>query len=346
MKHFFLTLITLLFVAGEARTQIILWDENADSNWNPVASGYRIETAAQLAQLAYLVNNGETFEDATFTLTADIDLSEYYWIAIGEEASLPFRNVFDGNGHSIKGLKIDNTRSDYYGVYSALFGRVGSGAEIKNLSLTDGEIRGSMGDGAFSAALIADAVADNTQPILILNCQNSGVKVIAGGGTRDAYTAGLIASAKTLPEENGNGKIDIRNCSNKAPVTGVCTSNFIGGLIGWLSTEGDASQIAVDECFSETEINTSRDFAGGLIGRVLAKGNTSITIENSHVSGTVKGIGGCTGGLIGRATAQDDATATISNCFVSLTELKGGEFNTNPLVGKNDNAILSNNEER
>jgi hypothetical protein len=347
MKYFFFLLFPQLFFVTGVYSQNGLWSDHADLTWDPVAAGYTIETSGQLAQFALSVNNGNTYENAVFILTADIDLSAHYWIPVGEENTYPFYGVFDGNNHTIYGLKVDNTISDYSGVYSALFGRIGRGAEIRNLTLSDGEIKGGMGDGTFSAALVAEVVPDDSiKKTSIRNCHNQGVKVTAGGGSRDAYTGGLIASVKISPEATGNAGVEIENCSNKASVTGICTSNFIGGLIGCLSAEGSEARITVTECFSDAEVNSSRNFTGGLVGRILVGGNSVITMENSHVTGIVKSVAGYTGGLVGRITVNDNAVATVTNCYVSLKELKGGEINTDSLIGKNDNGILSNNENR
>lgn len=84
------------------------WSKYADSDWIPASAGYKIKTASQLAKLALLVNNGERFEDVTFTLENDIDLSAHYWVPVGEESTYPFCGVFDGRNYTISGLMIDN----------------------------------------------------------------------------------------------------------------------------------------------------------------------------------------------------------------------------------------------
>ena len=52
------------------------------------ANPYKISTQKQLAGLSYLVNNGnETYQSAYYQQTADLDMSDYWWVPIGTSAS-------------------------------------------------------------------------------------------------------------------------------------------------------------------------------------------------------------------------------------------------------------------
>ncbi|MDR3260306.1 MAG: hypothetical protein LBT78_00570 [Tannerella sp.] len=346
MKRFFFTFIILLFVTGHARTQNNVWTASADSNWNPATAEYKIETAGQLAQLAVLVNGGETFEDITFTLTNDIDLSAHNWVPIGNDRSTPFCGAFDGDNHHIKGLKINNTITDYSGVYSALFGRIAGKARIRNLTLSDGEIKGGMGDGTFTAALVADVSPDDdSKPVHISYCYNLSVKVTAGSGARGGRTGGLIAVARTQPDGTGNAFITIEACGNKAPVTGVSTSNFTGGLIGWMSA-GNKAVLMVTDCYNTAEVTGSKDCTGGLVGRMQASTEAGVTLRASVSTGKVKGGEGFTGGLVGHLTAADELSmAKVAACTVAVDELTGNKFHTGVFAGKNEHGILEDNRE-
>lgn len=97
---------------------------------------YEIGSAAQLAYLAKLVNEGTNFKDKFIRLTGDIDLATVCgeqagnWTPIGD-ASHAFVGTFDGNGCSVKNLYINNAAQ-----YQGLFGNVGSGGMVKNLIVT------------------------------------------------------------------------------------------------------------------------------------------------------------------------------------------------------------------
>ena len=109
---------------------------------------FMISCAQDLANLAWLVNNGTTFEGKYFRLTTDIKLNELKfdadgnvvrdeasseWVPIGEYGTFwnsYFKGVFDGNGHKIEGLNINVSKYDYGG----LFGCVDN-AIIRNLTI-------------------------------------------------------------------------------------------------------------------------------------------------------------------------------------------------------------------
>lgn len=128
-----------------------VWDGSVDTSWYKSGkTSYNISTAAQLAGLAKLTNDGkhpEQFRGVTFNLTKDIklndtsDFSKWYdyapmnvWTPIGSHGGgaiggyKPFAGTFNGNGHTISGMYA--TTAGYCG----LFGYVSGGA-ILSLNL-------------------------------------------------------------------------------------------------------------------------------------------------------------------------------------------------------------------
>ena len=112
----------------------INWIDEADINWyNDSESSFKISTPEQLAGLAQLVNGGNTFEGKTITLANDIVLNEgvlkengelngdgsnfKQWTPIGEGFQrsdtylffFQFKGTFDGNGHTVSGIYINNS---------------------------------------------------------------------------------------------------------------------------------------------------------------------------------------------------------------------------------------------
>ena len=69
-------------------------------------SEFTISTERQLAGLAKLVNDGNTFQDKTVRLDADLNLVERDWTPIGvwvdSAGQMMFRGTFDGQGHLIR----------------------------------------------------------------------------------------------------------------------------------------------------------------------------------------------------------------------------------------------------
>ncbi|MDD7293016.1 MAG: hypothetical protein PUG83_05865, partial [Clostridiaceae bacterium] len=77
-----------------------------------------------------------------YILMADIDMTNdvaaggdydngYGWAPIGENGSTPFSGTFDGNGHTITGLRCYNTKTTYVGLFGYVTG------EVKNLTIAN-----------------------------------------------------------------------------------------------------------------------------------------------------------------------------------------------------------------
>ena len=95
----------------------------------PMVDGvYQISTAAQCEAFAQDVNSGLIPNNCSAVLTQDIDLSSINaWTAIGTDGK-KFFGTFDGQGHRIKGMKLDGSKKE-----QGFFGVAGAGATIKNL---------------------------------------------------------------------------------------------------------------------------------------------------------------------------------------------------------------------
>ena len=106
------------------------WLGNVSADWyfeNPSATTYTLNSAAQLAGLAALVNGqtattysvrsanvDNTFAGKTIVLEGNVDLNGLNWEPIGNPMSdgyVGFEGTFDGNGYTISNLTIDNEKA-------------------------------------------------------------------------------------------------------------------------------------------------------------------------------------------------------------------------------------------
>ena len=93
---FFLALIIFLASAANAAN----WIDSADVSWYDEGKAkFDLTTGEQLAGLAKLVNDGNTFQDKTVRLDTDLSLVERDWAPIGSGASagtveMRFRGTF------------------------------------------------------------------------------------------------------------------------------------------------------------------------------------------------------------------------------------------------------------
>ena len=301
---------------------------------------YQIITAAELAQLATLVNASAESEDsyhtAHYKLMNNIDLDafsfEQGWMPIGVDANNSFKGVFDGDGKTITGLFINRPAVNNQG----LFGHV-TLAEIKNLGVTGANVRGATGVGILTGYTLGG---------IFDNCFSEGEV----SGTNSA--GGLIGQPffydpTPAPEIGGEVSPEITNCYSTAKVSG--TGNFMGGLVGLIQgfnydvpallencyatgdvqggansggLAGTAPNVIIRSCFATGTYNGGTN-SGGLVGRFDGP-----LMENCFATGNVTGTATNIGGLVGLLRSLNvSVTAVVKNCYalgdVNLTITTG-----------------------
>lgn len=110
------------------------WDgQAADQSWYTDAAELHLDTAAELAGLAKLVNAGTDFSGQTVYLDADVDLGGHDWTPIGQVTALAkdsiqgsaFAGVFDGQGHTVHGLSLKFAEGNLgYGLFGYSTGSI------------------------------------------------------------------------------------------------------------------------------------------------------------------------------------------------------------------------------
>lgn len=211
-------------------SDIDVWDGTIASGFDggsgSLIDPIQIRTGAQLALLAQKVNSGSTYEDVYFELTSNINLKEKQWTPIGGAldaylSSGVFKGHFNGQGHSISGIKINISR-DCIG----LFGRI-SGAEIKNMSIS-GKVAGE----DYVGLLFGRGVG------IINNIKAEGHvegRSLVGG------IGGMLAEVGT-PYSEGR----LINSSNNSTVT--ATNGSAGGLLGGETGYNSGGEASVINC--------------------------------------------------------------------------------------------------
>ena len=175
-------------------TTAAVWDgKTADTSWyNASKNEFEINTAAELAGLAKLVNDGTaTFSGKTIKLTAEIRLNEQdvptandnpnSWTPIGNASTKKFQGTFDGDGHTISGLYINNVTSGNQG----LFGQIGNGNIVQNLIVT-GSITSTANEktaGIVAASQRSKGVVKNCGFYGSIDGFGTDVGGVIGGGT-------------------------------------------------------------------------------------------------------------------------------------------------------------------
>ena len=97
---------------GPSVSNVDVWDGTVafdfEDGSGTEADPYEISKASQLAFLARSVNEGTSYSGKYLVLANDIDLNNIEWTPIGNGIH-SFMGNFDGNGHTIKNLKISQS---------------------------------------------------------------------------------------------------------------------------------------------------------------------------------------------------------------------------------------------
>ena len=250
------------------------------------------------AQEIALIGNHPNFPlNGRYVLVNDIDLREITpgaannaawhntrgWRGIGGVAQITdtanflsntntqnaFRGIFDGNGHTIRGLQMNrNSTVAQLGQTNGLF-RILNGAEIRNLNIElGGDIEGYRQIGALAG------VAVNNTVIYNVNVIGNGYRVRGNHSGRWAYVAGLVGRVE-------NSTI----ISSGAENLRVYGAGFTGGLIGG----ADRSLIEDSHVHSMTITTINNllfNYTGGFIG------GAGRTLHNTVVPGEDRREGG------------------------------------------------------
>ena len=300
---------------------------------------YTISAPAELAFLAEQVNDGNNYSGETIQLTQDIDLNGTA-LSIGENdfSGYLFNGTFDGNNHSIKGLKISNASLDDVGLFPILMG-----GTVKNLILENPIVEGK----DYVGALVGEALSypDWGLETTIENCKvinpvvKGGVRV---GGLIGYFGSGTIkdcqvTGAKVTGDDSvgglaGTSGEDITNCSVTGEVTGIKTvsEGGIGGVVGKLmgTTGGPAASITA--CSFNGMVTAGADmtqlFLGGIVGFAQTANVTACyssgTVQSLTPSATFKGS---VGGIVGRVSAKPCA---VEACYTTaqLSKQSGDSY--------------------
>ena len=257
---------------------------------------YQIATAAQLAYMAQECNEG-TYNNKFnyFKLTADIDLQGLEWTPIGEW-SKAFKGVFEGGGHVITNLKVNNGNVEYAGLFGWVSGDYSETTEIKNLVIRNAFVSSANPDGGNSG--IVAGYCDTYEG----NCKITGCKV-DGKVSSNYYSGGILGRAF------GEHKMSIIDCTTDVNCTvadvaensrnlscGGIVGRLTGGTIVGCTVRGNVEGMEGTESvggLAGTLINSSTGDVGSSFNYVYAQ------VGISKASGKTCYIGGLAGMVVG-----------------------------------------------
>lgn len=235
---------------------------------------YLISSAQELANMAYFVNTtaSVTHTDQLhemsvyfYKLTNDINLEEYEWTPIGLTS---FVGQFDGNNHTVSGLKITGTTNSNVGLFSNT-GRDGYLTTIEKLTVK----------GSVSGNKQVGGIVGYMQNTTIRNCVSECT--VAGS----QYVGGIAGYMYYQANSTGVAKIE-KSTSQSA--TGISGSSYVGGIAGY-----GMARCQILSCNNISKVTASTQCAGGIYGYV-----TESDLKASFNRGTISGAN--SGALIGK----------------------------------------------
>ena len=253
-----------------------------------------------------IANQSTGYRHTYFQLTSDIDLDSLYpvnndWIPIGKNSGSSFRGNFDGKSHSISHLHVNNSGSDYLG----LFGYLDSGANISNIHMASNDtIIGRKYCGG-----IAGFAGNN---VVIRHCYNEAF--VQGHGESTGGILGKANNCDTLSE-----------CANYAHIVGDTT--MTGGICGNL-----AKSVLIS-CLNTGHVQ-GNEKTGGLCGYSNGNSGNISCLFYSYNSGQVSGKK-TVGGLIGNSYSYTQIYQSYHSGQVSAQTLFGS------LVGQKSQKTVS-----
>lgn len=260
-------------------------------------SPYEIASTGELALLANNVNNGNTYKDVYFKLTADIDLGGLAWIPIGKgkitasaaDETFAFRGSFDGGNYTVSNFKIVNTGT----AYSGLFGNI-YGGSVKNVKVKDFVINVTAPTASISAAGGIAGTCTGT----VSGCYVSG-SITASGYETGTYAGGIIGRI-----EDGT----IEGCIAQVQVTATTKEDdchaFAGGLAGYNNEGTIKTSYSTGEVSAYTSGSASAAYSGGFTAMNTQNGSVSDSYATGNVISTSAQLTAVSGGFIGQNTGS------------------------------------------
>ncbi len=175
-----------------------------------MSNAFHVRTPEDLLEISGIVNTKNPV--AKIVLDNDLDMTGVDYEPIGRENSR-FQGVFDGKGHTIKGLKISGKGDKAVG----LFGVVEVLTTIKNVILAaDCEISSTsdLGTGGIVGCVHTEGSWGN---IIIENC--GSYATINGSKKNVGGILGRIRTEGTTKEYSQNIKVYVNNCFNMGDIT-------------------------------------------------------------------------------------------------------------------------------
>ena len=314
-----------------------LWNNWIDGNFDLTGDGtesnpYQIEDLEDLMIMTQAIAAGTgNYDTAYYRLMDNIDLSfainNGNWNPIGwyqnaaqlsGNVSNSFKGTFDGDGHTISGLKIVNISKNLQNV--GLFG-VLDGAVVKKLAIEDARVYGYNHVGILAGqikgeSVITDVTVEGT----------AAANTSSGGYASDAAVGGL---AGKISGSNSGSRTTIENVTATVNTVNLGATSKTGGIAGEVS-----NAYIVDTSVSATGNNIlGRYYVGGIVGAM----SSGTSLYNVSVDGTIGGNGAyAVGGITGY---YEGGEIVVARMFGEIGKTNAGTAREGIFIGTRKDSV-------
>lgn len=282
MRNYYLRITALIvttLIASVGIAKADTWDGSISTAWYENGEPYEIHSAADLAGLAQLVNGIDSpwiwdrvdpvdFAGKTITLMTDIDLgangaSGLEWPMIGDDDSNPFRGSFNGNGHTISNVFVNNNYDGavHYDRVAGIFGY--NGGTIRNLTVSNGYFLADGGvlgvfitDYAGAIAGVNNGTIENCTAIQVSSEVRAGNYAGSICGQNNGTVTGCLAAIKDFMNDSDGTPVGIPMVSDGTPET----NSFY--RLDIIEEDFDQAKLDADTIINESSLRTLPNVAG------------------------------------------------------------------------------------
>lgn len=265
--------VTVTTTDGGKTAQCAVTVSPLDFEYDETTNTYTVYTAKGLYAWAEAAN---TDLGINCVLAADIVLEkpaegQNNWQPVGpQDLDNGYKGTFDGKGHTIKNVTVNNPDSSYQGFFACIYGGTVKDVMLEDLFVTGGDnfVGGIAGHstGSVSGCYVKGSVRG-------MNFNVGGIVGNSSGKIEGCCFDGSVQGTEYVGGITGWADgASVKACRVKGAVNGTDT---VGGIAGGLVAQNDDSSAECIGCCADVQVTAVRDI-GGVLGRTNISSNCDL----------------------------------------------------------------------
>lgn len=258
--------VTVKTADGGKTAQCTVTVSPLDFEYDETTKTYTVYTAKGLYAWAEAAN---VDLETNCVLAADIVLEkpvegQSNWQSVGpQDLNNGYKGTFDGRGHTIRNVTVNNPDSSYQGFFTCIYGGTVKDVMLEDLFVTGGDnyVGGIAGysSGSVSGCYVKGSVRGRKFNVGGIVGLTSGGKIegccFDGSVQGTVYVGGITGWADAA---------SVKACRVKGVINGTDT---VGGIAGGLVAQNDYFSAECIGCCADVQIPQEAAYSGGVLGR-------------------------------------------------------------------------------